>query len=227
MSSDSHGNNSQSNDSKYHVKRHDDREIFDRGAVNALLDSEYVAHVGFIDSDINEPFVIPMAYARDNDRILLHGSTGSRLMMQLAKGAQMCITVTKLNAIIVAKYAFNSSMNYESVMIFGQGKRLEDSEKLAAMDRITEGLVPGMTSYARPTTNKEAAGTRIIELPIEKYSLKSRTGGVLDEPEDQDLPIWSGVLPLSRAYGQAQTAPDSAGIPVPAHIEAKTGHLSR
>jgi nitroimidazol reductase NimA-like FMN-containing flavoprotein (pyridoxamine 5'-phosphate oxidase superfamily) len=213
-----------SNESKYHVKRHDDREVFDRDAVNALLDSEYVAHVGFVDADVNEPFVIPMAYARDNDRILLHGSTGSRLMMQLAKGAQMCVTVTKLNAIIVAKSAFNSSMNYESIMIFGQGKRLEDSEKLVAMDLITEALVPGMTGHARPTTSKEAAGTMIIELPIEKYSLKSRIGGVMDEPEDADLPIWSGVLPLSRTYGEAETAPDSAGIAIPPHIKAKIGH---
>lgn len=212
-----------SNDSKYHVKRHDDREVFDRDAVNALLDNEYVAHVGFIDEDNKEPFVIPMAYARDNDRILLHGSTGSRLMMQLAKGAQMCVTVTKLNAIIVAKSAFNSSMNYESVMIFGKGKRLEDSEKLAAMDLITDVLVPGMVGYARPTTAKEAAGTMIIELPLEKFSLKSRTGGVIDEPEDKELPIWSGVIPLTRSYGQAQTAPDSAGIELPAHISSKIG----
>ena len=219
MSNDSHSKNS-----KYHVKRHDDREVFDREAVDALLDSEYVAHVGFVDSDINEPFVIPMAYARDNNRILLHGSTGSRLMMQLAKGAQMCVTITKLNAIIVAKSAFNSSMNYESVMIFGQGKRLEDSEKLAAMDLITERLVPGMVGYARPTTAKEAAGTMIIELPMERYSLKSRTGGVIDEPEDKDLPIWSGILPLSRLYGEAETAPDSAGIDTPPHIERKIGH---
>ena len=207
-----------SNDSKYHVKRHDDREVFDRDAVNALLDSEYVAHVGFVDADINEPFVVPMAYARDNNRILLHGSTGSRLMMQLAKGAQMCVTVTKLNAIIVAKSAFNSSMNYESVMIFGAGKRLEDSEKLDAMDLITEVLVPGMVNYARPTTSKEAAGTMIIELPIEKFSLKSRTGGVVDEPEDKELPIWSGIIPLVRVNGEPITAPDSFGIEVPLHI---------
>ena len=209
---------------KYQVQRHDDRQVFDRDAVNALLDSEYVAHVGFVDSDINEPFVIPMAFARDKDRILLHGSTGSRLMMQLAKGAQMCVTVTKLNALIVAKSAFNSSMNYESVMIFGVGKRLEDAEKLAAMDRVTEALVPGMVGYARPTTTKEAAGTMIIELPIEKYSLKSRTGGVIDEPEDKDLPIWSGVLPLHHQYGEAETAPDSAGIAIPTHIQGKIGH---
>ena len=206
-------------DSKYHVKRHDDREVFDRDAINALLDSEWVAHVGFIDADINEPFVIPMAYARDKDRILLHGSTGSRLMMQIANGAKVCITVTKLNAIIVAKAAFNSSMNYESVMIFGEGKRLEDSEKLAAMDLITESLVPDMTSYARPTTKKEAAGTMIIEVPIEKYSAKSRTGGVNDEPEDKELTIWSGVIPVHRVLGEPITAPDSAGVEIPAHIK--------
>ena len=207
-----------SDDSKYQVKRHDDRQVFDREAVNALLDSEYVAHVGFIDADNKEPFVIPMAFARDNDRILLHGSTGSRLMMQLAKGAQMCVTVTKLNAIIVAKSAFNSSMNYESVMIFGVGKRLEDSEKLEAMDRVTDALVPGMVGYARPTTTKEAAGTMIIELPIEKYSLKSRTGGVNDEPEDKELPIWSGIIPLHRVKGQPITAPDSQDVALPSHL---------
>ena len=212
------------NDSKFHVQRKDSRELFDRDAVNALLDSEYVAHVGFVDADINEPFVIPMAYARDKDRILLHGSTGSRLMMQLAKGAQMCVTVTKLNALIVAKSAFNSSMNYESVMIFGVGKRLEDSEKLEAMDRVTDALIPGMVGYARPTTAKETAATMIIELPIEKYSLKSRTGGVIDEPEDKELQIWSGVLPINRGYGTAETAPDSHGVPTPAHIQDIIGH---
>jgi nitroimidazol reductase NimA-like FMN-containing flavoprotein (pyridoxamine 5'-phosphate oxidase superfamily) len=211
-------NDSQINDSKYNVRRHDDRQIFDRDVVDALLDSEYVAHVGFVDVDINEPFVIPMAFARDRDRILLHGSTGSRLMMQLAKGAQMCVTVTKLNALIVAKSAFNSSMNYESVMIFGVGKRLEDAEKLEAMDRVTEALVPGMVGYARPTTAKEAAGTMIIELPIEKYSLKSRTGGVIDEPEDKELQIWSGIIPLSSVKGAPITAPDSVEVPVPSHI---------
>ena len=212
------------NDSKFHVQRKDSREVFDRDAVNVLLDSEYVAHVGFVDADINEPFVIPMAYARDKDRILLHGSTGSRLMMQLAKGAQMCVTVTKLNALIVAKSAFNSSMNYESVMIFGVGKRLEDSEKLEAMDRVTDALIPGMVGYARPTTAKETAATMIIELPIEKYSLKSRTGGVIDEPEDKELQIWSGVLPLNRSYRAAETAPDSHGVPTPAHIQDIIGH---
>jgi nitroimidazol reductase NimA-like FMN-containing flavoprotein (pyridoxamine 5'-phosphate oxidase superfamily) len=215
-----------SDDSKYHVKRHDDREVFNRDEINALLDSEYVAHVGFIDADINEPFVIPMAYARDKDRILLHGSTGSRLMMQLGNGASMCVTVTKLNAIVAAKSAFNSSMNYESVMIFGKGRRLEDEEKLDAMNLVTEGLIPGMTSYARPTTKKEAAGTMIIELPIEKYSAKARRHGVVDELEDKELKIWSGLIPLKKGYEEPITAPDSDGLEIPAHIRAKVNRYN-
>ncbi len=206
-------------DNKYHVKRHDDREVFDRDQVNALLDSEYVAHVGFVDNDVNEPFVIPMAFARDNDRILLHGSTGSRLMMKIAEGAQLCITVTKLNAIVVAKSAFNSSMNYESVMIFGKAKLLKDDEKMAAMTAITEVLVPGMSSYARELKPKEVAGTMIVEVPLTKYSAKSRIGGVIDEPEDKELPIWSGIIPLTTLRGAPITAEDSAGIPVPPHIK--------
>ena len=208
-----------SDQDKYHVKRHDDREVFNREQINALLDSEYVAHVGFIDNDVNEPFVIPMAYARDNDRILLHGSTGSRLMMKIAAGAQLCITVTKLNAIVVAKSAFNSSMNYESVMIFGKAKLLKDEEKMAAMTAITDVLVPGMSSYARALKPKEVAGTMIVEVPLEKYSAKARTGGVNDEPEDKELPIWSGVIPLTTLRGAPITAEDSVGIAVPAHIK--------
>jgi nitroimidazol reductase NimA-like FMN-containing flavoprotein (pyridoxamine 5'-phosphate oxidase superfamily) len=208
-----------SSDDKYHVKRHDDREVFDRDQINALLDSEYVAHVGFVDNDVNEPFVIPMAFARDNDRILLHGSTGSRLMMKIAEGAQLCITVTKLNAIVVAKSAFNSSMNYESVMIFGKAKLLKEDEKMAAMTAITEVLVPGMSSYARELKPKEVAGTMIVEVPLKKYSAKSRTGGVIDEPEDKELPIWSGVIPLTTLRGAPVTAEDSAGIAVPPHIK--------
>jgi nitroimidazol reductase NimA-like FMN-containing flavoprotein (pyridoxamine 5'-phosphate oxidase superfamily) len=160
-----------------------------------------------------------MAFARDNDRILLHGSTGSRLMMKIAAGAQLCITVTKLNAIVVAKSAFNSSMNYESIMIFGKAKLLQDDEKLAAMTAITDVLVPGMSSYARPMTSKEVAGTMIVEVPLTKYSAKSRTGGVIDEPEDKELPIWSGLIPLTTQRSAPVTAEDSAGIAVPPHIK--------
>ena len=208
-----------SNDSKFHVRRHDDREVFDRDAVNTLLDNQYVAHVGFIDSDVNLPFVIPMGFARDNDRILLHGSTGSRMMMAIAKGIDICVTVTQLNAIVVARSAFNSSMNYESVMIFGKARVLTAGEKDLALEAITEKLVPGLWGYGRPMIAKEAAATMIVELPIERFSAKSRSGDPIDEDSDLDLPLWAGILPISTQVGPAQSAANAAHLAIPPHIQ--------
>ena len=204
--------------SKFHVKRHDDREVFDRDAVNALLDNQYVAHVGFIDPDVNLPFVIPMGFARENDRILLHGSTGSRMMMAIATGIEICVTVTQLNAIVVARSAFNSSMNYESVMVFGKARVLAAGEKDQALEAITEKLVPGLWEYGRPLTSKESAATMIVELTLERYSAKSRSGDPIDEDSDLDLPLWAGILPLSNQMGQAQTAANASHLPIPPHI---------
>lgn len=204
--------------SKFHVKRHDDREVFDRDAVNALLDNQYVAHVGFIDPDVNLPFVIPMGFARNNDRILLHGSTGSRMMMAIATGIEICVTVTQLNAIVVARSAFNSSMNYESVMVFGKARVLAAGEKDQALEAITEKLVPGLWEYGRPLTSKESAATMIVELTLERYSAKSRSGDPIDEDSDLDLPLWAGILPLSNQMGQAQTAANASHLPIPPHI---------
>jgi nitroimidazol reductase NimA-like FMN-containing flavoprotein (pyridoxamine 5'-phosphate oxidase superfamily) len=208
-----------STDSKFHVKRHDDREVFDRDAVNLLLDSEYVAHVGFIDPDVNLPFVIPMGFARDNDRILLHGSTGSRMMMAIATGIDICVTVTQLNAIVVARSAFNSSMNYESVMVFGEARVLTAGEKEQALEAITEKLVPGLWGYGRSMTAKESAATMIVELSLERFSAKSRSGDPIDEDSDLDLPIWAGILPISTHRGQAQSAANASHLPIPPHIQ--------
>jgi nitroimidazol reductase NimA-like FMN-containing flavoprotein (pyridoxamine 5'-phosphate oxidase superfamily) len=207
-----------SDDKKFHVARHDEREVFDRDAINRLLDNQYVAHVGFIDQDNQMPFVIPMGVARDNDRILLHGSTGSRMMRQIAQGIDLCVTVTQLNAIVVARSAFNSSMNYESVMIFGVARVLEDAEKDIALERITEKLVPGLWNYGRPLVAKEMAATMIVELSLEKISAKSRTGDPSDDDEDLVLPIWAGLLPIETKVGAPITAANAAGIAVPSHI---------
>ena len=207
-----------SEDKKFHVARHDEREVFDRDAINRLLDNQYVAHVGFIDQDNGLPFVIPMGVARDNDRILLHGSTGSRMMRQIAQGIDLCVTVTQLNAIVVARSAFNSSMNYESVMIFGVARVLEDAEKDVALERITEKLVPGLWNYGRPLVAKEMAATMIVELSLDKISAKSRTGDPSDDDEDLTLPIWAGLLPIETKVGTPITAANAAAIPVPSHI---------
>jgi nitroimidazol reductase NimA-like FMN-containing flavoprotein (pyridoxamine 5'-phosphate oxidase superfamily) len=207
-----------SDDKKFHVARHDERELYDRDAINRLLDNQYVAHVGFIDQDNQLPFVIPMGFARDNDRILLHGSTGSRMMRQIAQGIDLCVTVTQLNAIVVARSSFNSSMNYESVMIFGVARVLEESEKDLALERITEKLVPGLSKYGRPLVSKEIAATMIVELSLNKISAKSREGDPLDNDEDVALPIWAGILPIETKLGAPITAANAAGIAVPSHI---------
>jgi nitroimidazol reductase NimA-like FMN-containing flavoprotein (pyridoxamine 5'-phosphate oxidase superfamily) len=162
------------NDEKFHVQRHSDREVQDRLNINELLDSQYVAHVGFIDPDINSPFVVPMGFARDENRILIHGSTGSRIMIAIAKEIDLCVTITQLNAIVVARSAFNSSMNYESVMIFGKARVLKEDEKDVALEAITTKLVPGLWEYGRTMTKKESAATMIVELSLDKLSAKMK-----------------------------------------------------
>ena len=206
------------NDEKFHVQRHSDREVHDQVSINSLLDSQYVAHVGFIDPEINSPFVIPMGFARDENRILLHGSTGSRMMMAIAKGIDLCVTVTQLNAIVVARTAFNSSMNYESVMIFGKARVLKEEEKDVALERITTKLVPGLWEYGRAMTKKESAATMIVELTLDKVSAKARTGEPSDDEEDLSLGLWAGIVPLTTVKAPAITATNAAGIAVPSHL---------
>jgi|UniRef100_UPI0040496FC0 uncharacterized protein len=206
-------------DEKFHVQRHSDREVHDRLNVNALLDSQYVAHVGFIDPDINAPFVVPMGFARDENRILIHGSTGSRIMVAIAKEIDLCVTITQLNAIVVARSAFNSSMNYESVMIFGKARVLNEEEKDVALEAITTKLVPGLWEYGRALTKKESAATMIVELSLEKISAKARSGDPSDDEEDLDLGLWAGIIPLRTTHEAAITAKNAAGIAVPPHIK--------
>ena len=207
------------NDEKFHVQRHSDREVQDRLNINELLDSQYVAHVGFIDPDINAPFVVPMGFARDENRILIHGSTGSRIMIAIAKEIDLCVTITQLNAIVVARSAFNSSMNYESVMIFGKARVLNEDEKDIALERITTKLVPGLWEYGRTLTKKESAATMIVELSLDKISAKARSGDPSDDEEDLPLGLWAGIIPLKTVQESAITAANAAGIAVPPHIK--------
>lgn len=203
---------------KIEIQRHSERQVHDDAAINELLDSQYVAHVGFIDPETQSPYVIPMGFARDNDRILLHGSSGSRIMMLMARGVDLCLTVTQLNAIVVARSAFNSSMNYESVMIFGKARVLQEAEKELALERITEKLIPGLWSYGRPLKKKESAATIIVEVPMDKISAKSRTGDPSDDEEDLELGLWAGLIPLKTTHQPVVTAQNAMGIPVPSHL---------
>lgn len=207
-----------SSDKKYSVQRKPQREVFDRAEIYALLDSEFVAHVGFTDLDSGKNFVIPLGFVRDGERILLHGSTGSRLFMQLLRGIEICVTVTRINALVSARTPVHCSMNYDSAMIFGIAKVLEDDEKTEAMRQLSNKLIPGVWDYTRLPNSKDYAGTLIVEVPLEKVTAKSRSGGPVDEDQDMELEIWAGIIPVERKLGSPITSPDSKVSKIPSHI---------
>lgn len=197
------------------VRRIAELQRTDRAALDAVLDAGEVAHVAVVED--GQPFVVPMAYARDGDRLLLHGSTGSRLLRRLAEGAPTCVTVTLLDGLVVARSAFESSMQYRSAMILGVCTPATDP--LDALRCFTEALLPGRWSEVRPTTRKELAGTHILQLPLEEWSVKISDGDPEDPVEDQALDIWAGVVPTVTTYGQPRPSADlRPGIPVPASV---------
>ena len=201
-------------ENKRELGRKPQRGVTDKSEIYAILDEGIIAHIGFNDPDTNEPMVIPVAYGRDGDRILFHGSTGSRMFMALKKGSPVCATVTLLDGIVSARSPFNSSMNYRSVMAFGTTRVLEGDEKEKALYAVTERLVPGLWDAGREQTAKEFAQTMIVELKLDDVTAKKRTGGALD-PEDAALPIWAGVIPMSTTFGEPITNEDSKHVPVP------------
>ena len=208
-------------ENKRELGRKPQRGVTDKSEIYAILDEGIIAHIGFNDPDTNEPMVIPVAYGRDGDRILFHGSTGSRMFMALKKGSPVCATVTLLDGIVSARSPFNSSMNYRSVMAFGITRVLEGDEKEKALYAVTERLVPGLWDAGREQTAKEFAQTMIVELKLDDVTAKKRTGGALD-PEDAELPIWAGVIPMSTTFGEPITNEDARHVPVPDYIRKFT-----
>ncbi len=198
------------------VRRNRKRGAYDREVVNAILDAGIVAHVGFVHE--GQPFVIPMSYARDGDRLLLHGAGGSRLMQTLASGAPACVTVTLLDGIVLARSVFHHSMNYRSVVALGSAQKLEGPEKAAALEALVEGLVPGRSREARDPNRAELAATMILAFPLDEVSAKARTGPPADDPADLELPIWAGTIPLALRAGAAEPAPDAGGIELPPSV---------
>ncbi len=194
------------------------RATYDRETVHAILDAGLVCHVAVaVDG---QPFVLPMAYARDGERLLLHGSVASRLTEALADGAPACVTVTHLDGLVLARSGFSSSMNYRSVMVLGKTREITDpEEKTRALDRIADHLAPGRAAEQRPAYDKEVAATRVLELPLEEVSAKVRIGPPQDLEKDVELPIWAGVLPLSIVAGEPEPAPDlPEGVEVPPSV---------
>jgi len=200
------------------IKRKPNRRVEDYSEIYAILDEGLVAHVGFNDPESNEPMVIPVAYGRDGDRILFHGSTGSRMFMALKAGVRICATVTLIDGIVSARSPFNSSMNYRSVMAFGVGKVLEGEEKIKALYAVSERLIPGLWDAGREQTSKEYAQTMMVELKLDDVTAKKRSGEAND-PDDASLPIWAGVIPVEMKFGEPITNQDSKHVEIPDYIK--------
>ena len=172
----------------------------ERELIYSILDEALIAHVGFV-SD-NQPFVIPMAYGRKGDRLYLHGSSVSRLLKTLEQGVDVCITVTILDGLVVARSLFHHSMNYRSVVLFGKAKLVEtEPEKMASLKTITEQMIPGRWEQARIPNTQELRATKVLAVPIEEGSAKVRTGAPSDDADDYSLPFWAGELPLKVTPG--------------------------
>ncbi|REJ77449.1 MAG: pyridoxamine 5'-phosphate oxidase family protein [Acidobacteria bacterium] len=201
------------------VRRQSGRGKYDRETVYAILDEAFLCHVGF--SVGGQPFVIPTLYARDTDRIFIHGSSVSRMLKDLSEGIHVCITVTITDGIVLARSAFHHSMNYRSVTAFGKGYLVDDHDKkMRALELISENVLPGRWNDARLPTQKEMDVTSVICVEIEDAAAKIREGDPKDDKRDYELPIWAGVLPVSLAC--SEPVADSLlreGIAVPDYIE--------
>ncbi len=177
------------------LKRLPKRGAFDRESINQILDEGFICHVGFAVE--GRPFVIPTGYARAGDRIFIHGSQASRMLRTLGQGIEVCLTVTLIDGLVLARSAFHHSMNYRSVVVFGRATVVDErKEKLAALLALSEHMIPGRWADVREPNESEVKLTTVLSLPIEEASAKVRTGPPLDDEEDYELPVWAGVIPL-------------------------------
>jgi nitroimidazol reductase NimA-like FMN-containing flavoprotein (pyridoxamine 5'-phosphate oxidase superfamily) len=200
------------------VRRYPARAKYERATIEAILDEGMVCHVGFVHD--GHPFVLPTMYVRDGERILIHGSPLSRMLTGAAEGLPLCVTVTLLDGVVMARSAFHHSMNYRSVAIIGRAHEVvEPAAKLEAMRALVERLIPGRWDEVRQPTPGEIAGTRVLEIPLLEASAKVRTGGPVELAEDESFPVWAGVVPLSLTPGEP--IPDAklaSGIEAPEYV---------
>ena len=200
------------------VVREPQRAVCDRDAVNHILDEALVCHVGFAAD--GQPFVIPMSYGRDGDALYIHGSVASRMLRNLDEGVPVCITVTLVDGLVLARSVFNHSMNYRSVVILGTATLVDDpAEKLAALRAISEHLLPNRWDDSRPPSEKELKATSVLRLPINEFSAKVRVGPPVDDVEDYEFRTWAGVIPLEMNSG-APIPDDRCQQEVPAYLKS-------
>ncbi|MDT0388988.1 pyridoxamine 5'-phosphate oxidase family protein [Streptomyces dubilierae] len=204
--------------------RSPDRASYDRDLVHAILDEAYVCHLGFVRD--GAPVVLPTLYARVGETLYVHGSTGSRPLRaagQADPGLPVCLTVTHVDGLVLARSAFHHSINYRSVVVHGVARDVTDpEEKRRALDALVDHVVQGRSADSRPANKKELAATAVLRLDLDEVSAKLRTGGVNDEPEDLALPHWAGVVPVRKTYGTPVPDPDlSADTALPDYLQGR------
>jgi hypothetical protein len=184
------------------VVREPERGVYDREAAYRILDEGFICHVGFVVD--GQPFVIPTSYGRNDSNLYIHGSAASRMLRQMKEGVAVCVTVTLLDGLVLARSVFNHSMNYRSVVILGKATLVDDAEeKLKALRVLSEHILPGRWDDARQPNERELKATSVLRVVIEEFSSKVRTGPPVDDAEDLAFPTWAGVLPLEMKAGQA------------------------
>jgi nitroimidazol reductase NimA-like FMN-containing flavoprotein (pyridoxamine 5'-phosphate oxidase superfamily) len=200
------------------LRRVPKRGFHDRETIDAILDEALISHIGFVHD--GKPAVIPTLHARVGDEVLLHGSAASRMLRALSGGVDVCLTATLIDGLVLARSAFHHSMNYRSVVLYGQARPVTGDDRLeAALEAFTEKLVPGRWADVRWPTKKELKGTAVLALPIEEGSAKVRTGPPIDDDEDYELDVWAGVVPLALTASPAEPDPQLRdGIPRPSYV---------
>ncbi len=202
------------------VVREPDRGVYDREAAYRILDEGFICHVGFIVD--GQPFVIPTSYGRSGDNLFIHGSAASRMLRNLDRGIPVCVTVTLLDGLVLARSIFNHSMNYRSVVLLGTATLVDDpADKLEALQRLSEHILPGRWAESRQPNDKELKATSVLRLPITEFSAKVRQGPPIDDEEDYAFRTWAGVIPLQTVAG-APMPDERCGteIPVPTYASA-------
>jgi nitroimidazol reductase NimA-like FMN-containing flavoprotein (pyridoxamine 5'-phosphate oxidase superfamily) len=202
--------------------READRAVYDRAAAYKILDEGFICHLGFVAD--GQPFVIPTSYGRVDDNLYIHGSAASRMLRRIDEGIAVCVTVTLLDGLVLARSIFNHSMNYRSVVILGAAHAVTDAiEKLEALRLLSEHILPGRWAESRQPNEKELKATLVMRLPIEEFSAKVRQGPVVDDEEDYAFRTWAGVIPLTMVAGEpiddARLLPD---VKAPQYARAYT-----
>jgi hypothetical protein len=181
--------------------READRAVYDREAAYHILDEAFLCHVGFVAD--GQPFVIPTSYGRKGDSLLIHGSAASRMLRQMKESVPVCVTVTLLDGLVMARSIFNHSMNYRSVVVLGKATVIDDpAEKIEGLRLLSEHIIPGRWAESRQPNERELKATSILRVPIEEFSAKVRQGPVVDDEEDYSFPTWAGIVPLRMAAGE-------------------------